>query len=253
MHNISIDSKNYTIPASWPELTGRQFYDVVKILHTKADKYDRLLYIFHKLSGIRLKKLLSFTPVQLVQLYDCIKYTLEKPNNVKNLFPVLDCKEVKLHGPANNFNTISIHEFTFLETANEAFHKTKSDEHLDLFIAMMYRKRDPEIKRDSPNFPGDFREVFNNHIIEDRTPLVKKADIYTKLAILYWYEACKARLVSDYYKCFEGGESSKGGWSAFMTQIAGHKFGDFYKTKQSRVKDIMQDIHTTKLNQKKKS
>lgn len=251
MHNIEINNKLYLLPESWKELTGVQVLAVLRILfHPKHNEHDKKLRLLKLLLDAKWKLIFTFTAEQKIQLYDLFEYCFEKPTFTEQLLPKLSAGGHELIGPKKQFRNLTVNEFIYTETAYNAYCSSKNLEKLHALIAILYRPEDTRKDPESPDFDGDMRQPFNNHLIEKRLPMVKRLMPEYQMLIFYWYQACRDQLIKDYWRCFNGGgnESSGGqkSWNTFLNAMAGGKFGDFEKTKKALVHDVFTDIQMEK-------
>ncbi|MFC7669276.1 hypothetical protein ACFQT0_19405 [Hymenobacter humi] len=122
-------------------------------------------------------------------------------------------------------------------------------EHLDKFIAVLYRpgKRNPN--PESADWNGDVRVPFNEHRLEFRTRLLSGVhNDLEKLAVLTWYRGCRARLAVEFPDVFAEAEETTAGpqkapqWERVLRKLSGGAFGPVQQTAAQPLRLILADM-----------
>lgn len=121
----------------------------------------------------------------------------------KNPFQMLRDGKEKLFGPADKFQNIRIEEYFYADTLYMAYKKENNVEYLDRLVATLYRPIKAKLDMNSPEYDGDRRQPFNEHLMVKRAEGLSKLPLLTKMVIFIWYEGCRQWLVETYALLFE--------------------------------------------------
>lgn len=129
---------------------------------------------------------------------------------VINYFPYLRTKYGrKLYGPSSGLFNITFAEFIRLETLYENFRIGKTPDSEDRFCGTIYRKRDPKANPMSPEFSGDIRNPFNDHLAKKYTQNGSMLSPWKKIFIRLFYEGCRNFIIKKYENAFRSYEHSQ--------------------------------------------
>lgn len=109
----------------------------------------------------------------------------------------LKVDRLKLYGPGDGFRNMSGGEFLFAETYYFTYLKDKDPEHLNKFIASIFREKKNLISRLAASSGlatstfKDIRREFDETLISARAKLIEKLPQETKQAIVYNYGAVR--------------------------------------------------------------
>ena len=220
---------------TWNELTARQLVGVVRALHMASDKYEWRLLALAAVLGISPWWYRFFAAELVVQLWWMFDF-LEKGNSLtKNLLPTIRVRipgkwrYEYLYGPGDELQYVTALEWMYAERFYEDFRETGNREDLNRFVACLYREKN---KKDvfEPGYDGDRRRAFNTNTIDKRVKILARVDVYVLLAIMHWYEGCRAAIERQFDRVFtRDGESPREhyGWPEVFMKIAERGiFGD---------------------------
>ena len=233
------------VPAKWNELTSEQLLEIIRIqFSSESGNYQKLL-LLKELLQVDMPTMLLMSEVQHIQLYQLLNF-LEDNNLTTQLLPSVEPEEgLLLHGPSERFRNLTFAEFIYTETLYARLAKKVEDTTLDRFIAVLYRPEREDYNPKSPNYKGDIRQDFNEHLIEQRMPLISKLPMQHKLAILAWYRGCKRELEQLYDKVFTESnvkKASKSDWGDVVLSLSGGRFGTLEQTATQRVHTIFKEM-----------
>jgi hypothetical protein len=242
---VEINKRYYTVPENWNELSKKQLLQVVRLLYLKNYAVEKallkLLKILTAMSWYRFGRapIESKSDRSGLEEYLYLPDFLIRENNLtRQLLP--DYGE--FHGPCDGMTNLRMNEFVFSEHYYMQWAEGRENEKLlNNLVAVLYRpkKRKYNLRK---NKDGDARIAFNENLCE----FYATSEIYAwpkhvKLAIVCFYEACRAKMVSDNPDVFGGeGEPAKHGLISIMLNVAEtHVFGGFDQVEQLHVSLVL--------------
>lgn len=208
--------KSYSVPETWNELTKNQLLTFCRYANALGTPEQARVVLLNKMIGIppvAIARLLDDVAgrTKLAQLTGLLNFLYEEntPGGApltKNLQPVLRCryKQRTWYGPADDFLNLRWNEFMVADQYHTVYVRTREERHLDYLVATLYRPQRPGHKPDSPDYQGDRREDFNQHLLDRRVRTMARVSTPKKLAAYYFYVGCRSQLVRDYPDIFEG-------------------------------------------------
>lgn len=236
-------NKSLVIPASWEELTPKQFIALSALMHSgmrDADyAFDKALYI---LSGKWLLKFLLIPADLRYRMHEHITWVFDKITTTKQFIP----KYQGLYGPDENFFNLNMVEFHHTETAFYKFtHEEEKEDALNELVAILFRqpRKNYNHKR---NAGGDHRIDFTFADIQFHQRKTEKWPVHVKQSILTWYATCRQQLVEYYPTAFDGepdnSQNYYDGMFGMIRNIAGGKYGDWEKVELMNVHQAFREI-----------
>lgn len=240
---IQINKKSYNVPENWNELTGRQLLQVMDSLFVKSYSTEQLvLKLFQIITGMSSFRLAA-TPISELEDFIYLVSFLFKPVDItKNVL----LRYKNFYGPDDEAGNLIMQEFVFSEGYFMNWFENKEDAgSINSLISVLYRpgKRGYNKKL---NPDGDIREPYNqnacNYYAKKK---IAKWPLQVKLAIAYWYSACRQKLVNDNPDVFGGsGEPAKYGLVSIMMNVAEDGvFGDFDKVEKKHVNLMLMHLN----------
>lgn len=239
---IELNKRYYTVPTQWNELSQQQLIAVMETLFMRQYTGEQgCLKLLKILLGFNWWQFFRSKPTEMAEYFYLTLFLLSEQRQLTDqLLPVYD----ELHGPDKEFNNLVMQELAicdgvFMQWAEDR----ENHELLNQLCSLLYRpaKEDYNFKK---NIDGDARIPFNQNLCEYycRTK-VHKWPMSVKLAIAYWYDACRWQLVEENEDVFGGdnsGEVSKYGLVSVMLSVAeSGSLGDFSKVEQHNVHTVM--------------
>lgn len=250
------DNKKYSTPESFDELTREQLIAIAPILLKGNPTPQEKWYVAMQLCGFgddlysaqasRKKNGYEYISQEIMtRVQPHIEFVFEKTGLVKQLITVVDVAPKyqffgtrRLYGPQSEFNNLTIAEFSDTESCLNYFETTKDPVWLHRFIAVLYRPGKKSLR-----FTGDHRLPYNFHMNDFIAEMVSKIDERIKCAILLWYHACRAQLVTDYGFLFSKKNDGEGGsWTDIIHDLAGPKFGNIDETGRTNLKVVFTEL-----------
>jgi hypothetical protein len=208
-----------------------QLKEIAGILHAEIPlpeaRVRLLLSLLNVRRSLRLQWLFLFS-ISDESRYDMELLTdwiLEGVNGLtRQLLPILRIGLKKLYGPADELANLSFVEFIKAESAYIAYAKTRDPEALDLLVAILYRAKRKDYDPTSPDFDGDIREKYNDHLLAGRVKLVSRLPLATRQAIFLFYDGCRSLILKQYSNVFrkpKDGDAKGRGWGHVLRSLAG--------------------------------
>lgn len=150
------------------------------------------------------------------------------------------------YGPKNS-EFFSAWEFNFVDALYSMYKKTKSIEHLNRFIALMYRERVSNFNPRSADTNGDIREKFNHKTDDYRMDDIAAQPLRKKLLILFWYENWRMSLSKMFKHVFSKSDSDKTksskpvGWTDVLLS-ASDNISNLEKVKDIEIVILLKDL-----------
>ena len=237
---------NYTfnIPSKWGELSPKQTKKALKILFSKQDVTYQKMQLLCLLLGISMKILKK--KFNAFQIADCFQHIKFITNLELDANPIKTLKAGWLgdtfYSPGNDFEKLTLAEFTQADTYAAQFIETHDKEHLDNLCAVLYRPKGALTEN------RDIRIPFNEYDIEKRAYQLSKAPYNRKLVAFWWYSWHKQNLtkaLTEVFKKPKKGEGKKGNgsWINFILGVAGSKFGDLKRTEETQALTVLYDAN----------
>jgi hypothetical protein len=243
---IEINKKLYTVPTAWDELSRQQLLEVSDILYACRDNVDdgSYLTLLKIITGMSWFRFFSTKPVDMEEFLYLTFFLVTDNGPVKNIIR----EHAGLAGPDDDFNNITGDEFVFSEDQYFAFINSKHEDinALNNLVAILYSEKkenyDHEINPD-----GDVRIPFNQNLcIYNSKHIIKKLELSFKLAVFYYYNGCRHKMIEENPDIFTGGakETAKYGLLSVMRTIAETGIhGDFDKVQKMYVKMWMMELN----------
>ncbi|HMT29423.1 MAG TPA: hypothetical protein PKD91_09110 [Bacteroidia bacterium] len=245
MNKIEVKKGNKIIfqtqtPEKWDELTGEQIRHFLYLKNTEASAEEVLkkisIYFLGKLPG-------NFPGINNAQLEDLCKqhlFLFEKTDLLKQVIPEFEIDGIKYVGPRDGLSNLRFWEYL---KANEYFIKyvnKKSETDLLKFISCIYRPAKKSLRKDPESFNGDFRQKFNENLVEEHSIQLKRLSPETKEAITIFWKGCSLFIEKRFPEAFEGGEI-KNSYGAYglADNMAGPKFGTISQVKEAWLYEVL--------------
>ena len=216
-----------TTPTTWNELTQKQLFFVMKRFIRELPEKHVLLFFLEYFAGIKLLKHNIFekgkeffrfrkgwskfqlTAEQVSQMLVQLEFLLKETGLTKNPLPVFRIRRKKYYGPADSLYNINLREFIFAEMNFMSFAKSRHVVYLNNLIAILWRPQVKPYKPNSPDYPGDRRERFNDSIWPKRARKMYKLKLYKKYALFSFYAGARAELQKEFKNVFSADGGSK--------------------------------------------
>lgn len=264
MRQVYLNDKAYTMPETWNELSGPQLKGIAPLLMQKQLSNADRWYICWQLCGFgacmfnrfanHLKGGYDYLAAQFTEeLFPLIEWLFKKNELTRNLIPVIEVGgkfsffgTTKLHGPADDFNNLTIEEFSDCESCLDQWNATGDELWLNRFIGILYRPKQKGINPAAINFKGDMRQPYNFHLNDFIAAMVSKTDGRIKTAVLLWYMGCRNNLAQCFPAVFTSAKDNKAhsgsNWTEVIHALAGPKFGTIEQTGRIPLKIVFTEL-----------
>lgn len=239
---ICLNKRYYSIPTQWNELSQRQLLAAMNVLisHESVDK--TVLQLLRILTGISWFRFLM-APMKEKEQFLYLTFFMVESNELTRQ---IITRYRRCGGPDDDFNNITGNEYVFSEHYYFQYLQEKQDIYLDQLVAVLYRPLKRRYNfRINPD--GDTRRPFNENECNYRAGhSVRKWPYGVKLAILYWYQACREKMLLDNPDVFTGdsSEPARFGLISLMRTIAeGGIHGTFNEVQNMHVKMWMMELN----------
>ena len=231
MNHVKIGTTARQLPANWGELTRRQLVALTPVLFqplTPVAAQVRLLRLLLALPAGLWRGLSTF---QIADLLRLVRFLTEPSRLTRQLLPVLGAWYRRLAGPGDWLAGVSVWEFSNAESHLRKWVDTQKEEHLNALVAVLYRPRRAFwwVRKFSPSYTGDSRQVFNGKNVAARAGRVGRLPLAQRQAVLLYYLGCRAALESAYPHLFSGDEANgkdANPWLTLIGRLPNDKFGD---------------------------
>ncbi|MGI4873361.1 MAG: hypothetical protein ACRYFX_19560 [Janthinobacterium lividum] len=240
MHSVQIGTQRKHVAATWNELSPEQLLRLLPVLYGHyPNETAQRLHLLPVLLGITPLSLLRFTPVQLVEIKWLADFLLTGPVTLTTqLLPQLNGRwyQRPLWGPADELGGVCFLEFAFADAYFVAFaNDQQQDKWLDHLVAALYRPQRRPYRPQAPDYAGDRREPFNEHLLDSRLPRVARLPRLVKLAVFTYYRGCRHALEQRYPHVFTPAQQGEAqahpdGWAHVLRELSGQAFGNYAET-----------------------
>lgn len=248
---LHYNKKKLSLPASWDELSAKQFIAIAKLFHQKIT--DEIMLFEKSLQVLARKNLFAFyrLPADMrLRSHKHIEWLFTEPITSTQLI----IKYKGFYGPESDFGNILLSEFHHTEMAYFLYKEEKDEDALNELIAILYRAPVPHYDK-KKNTAGDIRLPFFYTEVQYNKRKVARWPLAVKHAILLWYDACRQQLEKDYPLAFEKSNTTQSdniydGMYEMIRGLSGPKYGKFDEVEQLNVhlafKDVNQSIWEAK-------
>lgn len=289
MKLLTINSRDICeLPEDWNELTGKQLLQVCKAFSCCISRNDLIVHLMMIFSGLKFcgntnpvmvdgiphfylkhRKCrialmsvegIAYAASPLSFLFNHEKDHLIESRLYKNKLPSFRCGFRTFYGPDHALFNIRFSEFIRLESLYEEFMKTNKPEILDAIIAILYRVKSPKADPKSPEYGGDIRVPFNDHIVEANAKVMRGLAPKYKLAIRLFYEGCRwfifkgSGMFKRAFSNTEGTKSQVPIFQEFMSLVNSLANGDASKMetiRQTSLYDIFYELEAIAVKNEK--
>lgn len=177
---------------------------------------------------------------------------------VQNHFPELRTQRFKsLFGPNSGLYNLTFAEFIRLETLYEKLGRDENPNIENRFCAVLYRPKDKSVDTGSPDFSGDVREPFNDHLLDKNAKTASFLARWQKNYIRLLYEGCRNFIIDKHPNAFgtiEASEPGKTTFENFNQLVTSLTNKDLTKAKEIRTSplyDVMAQLEAFAIDGKK--
>ena len=261
MHTLKIGPATYQVPETWNELPRKKLLRVLATLYGKP-QWPRRHQLLADLAGCSVYSVLNLTEVQLAVLLpltdwifdDTQRLTAQLLPTVRLLVKSAGRRRLPVyatfHGPAARLTNLSFGEFIFADTYFVLYALGQDAGALDKLVATLYRPRRTGAgsNPDRADWCGDYREAFNEHLVERRAQQLCHLPDVEKLAIYTWYRGCRAQLEQDYPDVFgEAQDDTPAGgppdWGRTLRKLSGEAFGTLQETAAEHARTVLAEMN----------
>lgn len=238
MHQIAVNSINFSLPSSFPELHPKQLRGFLATVFSAAPELEKRVQLVHLLAPAKAQaSLRKLNDVQFAQLASVLRWaTGDLP--AEAVPAKFRHKGVEYHGPRPNMETSVLAEFLFADTYLLAL--KDQPEMLPHLLACLWRPADEQKSL------GDVRQKFDTDELQKNAEALADAPEGIQLAAVAYQVATKRVMASTYPKIFahvvsgEGDEvQSSGEWANVMLSIAETgTFGKMEEVKYTNLHEI---------------
>lgn len=259
--------KTLLLPEKWEELSPAQYCGICEAIYEAGENKVALkIELLKILTGLKRWQLKFLGVENVIKLMALTEWTLEKPQFIKQLLPVVKVKNRPYFGPYEAISNLVNIEFKAAEQHIKEWRAysqqmTETPElltnlwqdvdalmHLYRFVATIYRpgKEDYDHVADPE---GDIREKYNPNTVEARAKLFfKEMPVSYAKAILLWYQCCREFMYLQYEDIFSGGgeevqENNGDSYFKMMRAIAKEgTYGDFDKVEYMFIYNMLEEL-----------
>lgn len=190
MTRIWLNEKEYFFPESWGEIPSTTRSGVLRLVWESSKKTAKgrlgILFLLNPIPKKTFRKLVSWQIYELCSLLDWI---WEQPIELRP-FDYFEHNGTQYYLPGENFKNTTFGEFL---NAFIYFFQLMYDEDSDReevsskLVATLCRPSPENMNVLSPSWSGDFREPFNEHVVEPRSKLLLDIDPGTLAGIIQYF------------------------------------------------------------------
>lgn len=213
-------------PEKWDELTNNQTLKIVEMVNRITNPQKLMDAISLYFIGNLPKDFPGFQRHQLNAINEMHLWVLQKGIIIKNFIPSVKVGNIILHGPNDGLANSVFIEFLRANEYLAKYHKTKDENWLNKFIAVIYRPKNSDAKNMHNTFNGDCRIPYNAHLTEYYAYRIKKLPHFKKQAIKLFFTGCTTWMQKLYPEAFSSDEKeNQFGTIGIIDAVAGGKYG----------------------------
>lgn len=203
MNTVTIDKKNYQVPASWAEINDEQLQKVAHLIFGLPETLITRQGIAITILIPSLKKI--WTDLTEDQAWDLIRLTgwIFDDISGRSIIREFEHEKIKYHLPEDNLRKESIIAFSFADNYFDQFVQTKDAQYLDKVIACIARQAGSAEYPALQSVEGDIREHFSTSRTAERAKAFATLDPGIKTAILLFFMGSKKYIHKQYAVLFQ--------------------------------------------------
>jgi hypothetical protein len=250
MHDVSIGGRPRKVADTWNALPRKHLLAVVRHLYAQhRTETDLRFWLLSVLLDVSLATILAFTDVQLAQLLWLTDFLLDDNTLTEQKLGSVqlpawrDPLRRTFYGPREHFRNLSFAEFIFADSYFVRYSQDRTQVALlDKLVAVLYRPQRRHYDPNAPDFGGDRREDFNEHLLEKRVSMLSALPRDEKLAIYTWYAGCRQALEYTYPDVFTSAHQEQArakGWDYVLRELSGSTFGTLTETSRQNARLVL--------------
>ncbi len=252
MHRIRIHNTTFEIPSQWDELSSEQLRKIAWLSTLRKDglALSKLFFFILTLrlplwKRLRLQwfYLYQATTEERGDFISLVESFREKPRHTSQKLENIRVRTVLLQGPESGLSNCTFFEFIQAEryflnymeaqgkTPNETTHKFELENWLNRLVSTLYRP----IDKRKDKHAEDRRIPLTDAGIRFRLAIVNRIDLSTKLAVLMWFDGCRAQIIQAFPAIFpkppakdsknplqaiQAKSSKGGGWIDIISELS---------------------------------
>jgi hypothetical protein len=243
MNDVKIGTYSRQLPAKWGELTRRQLLEIVPILFRPLTPEGTQVLL---LQLLRLPRKLwrQLTDFQVADQLRLVRWLTQPSRLTTQLLPTIGPWYRPLVGPGDWLAGVSVWEFSNAEHQLRKWTSSQANDDLDALVAVLYRPRRwfNWLRKLSPAYTGDARQVFNSKTVASRARRVAHVSLVQRQAVLVYYLGCRAELELAYPHLFSGDEANgkdPNPWLTLIGRLPNDKFGDLEQISQRPLHTVL--------------
>lgn len=230
------------MPTEWNELSQKQLIAAMDVLRAHESVDKTVLQLLRIIMGVNWFRFFMIPMREKEQFLYLTFFMIEHNQLTRQIIK----KYKGCAGPDDDFNNISGSEYVFTEDYYFRYLESQDAMWLDQLVAVLFRPLKRRYNhRVDPD--GDRRRPFNQKECSYRAGhTVRKWPMGVKLAIFYWYTACREKMLLDNPDIFTGEttEPARYGLISLMRTIAeGGIHGNFNDVQNMHVKMWMMELN----------
>jgi hypothetical protein len=239
MHAIEMNGQAKLVAATWDELSLAQLRRAVPILYGYyTDPHRQRIELLEVLLGVSRPLLLRLTPVQLLEVFWLTDFVLAEPvARTRVAAPALRPAWYRpaYYAPADELANVTFLEFAFADAYFVAYCQGREAQWLHHLLGVLYRPQRARYRPHAPDYGGDRRSDFNEHLVEYHAARLARLPEATKLLVFAWYQGCRRALEQRYPHVFTPANQAQAkahpdGWAFVLREMSGQAFGSFAET-----------------------
>lgn len=257
------ENSNFSIPEEWNELTGAQLLAIAPILLSRNFTEENKAFIAYHVCNMNgqlfnAKELSSNNPFEYFgekvkqHILPHLNFLFGEILLTKQLLPTITVSArtmpwvstKKLYGFGDNFDTLTIAEFSDTESCLKNYEESKQEIWLNRFLAILYRPKS-KIENTDLEFTGDHRQPYNIHLNDTLAKSFTDIPYAMKAAITINYVGCLNVLAKENRFLFTKSNAQtaqSGTWADVIHELAGQKFGTIEQTEKAYLKVVIKEL-----------
>lgn len=225
MNELTIDGIQLDYPSTWNEFTKQQLIDFAFLLNRGySQTMLRTIFVFRLLGIQRTRKqpfqfltrfkknnhIFNLSDQDIASLVTSLDFMFSTHHNQSFISSQLTINHFphvgKMVGPSNGCYNLCFLEWHTAELEYSRYNKTLDEKYLNRLIATLYRPASG-IKKNAPEYNGDLRQTFNDHLIESFAKSTAKFPTITKYIIYLFYQGSRTNLIHRFDRVFSKADS----------------------------------------------
>lgn len=201
---IWLNNIEHTLPSDWPQVPADRVMGLLRLAHEQPCNERSKLAALQLVNPIPAKTFRKLVPWQVNELVQTFDWVWEHPYEGRP-FELFEHGGITYYTPLENLRVTSFAEYlTGVVYLFQAYYDTDTPRELSAarLMATLCRPSPITLNPLAPDWSGDYREPFNEHVVEVRAKLLLDLPVGILAAVVQYF-VDELRWLYDHYDVFD--------------------------------------------------